>query len=71
MAKKFNKIGFESSHADPDVWLQPATTKDGFEYYKYILTYVDIILVALEHAMCITKEIQSQVKFKKDKISPP
>ena len=24
-----------------DVWLWPATTKDGFDYYEYILVYVD------------------------------
>ena len=32
--------------ADQDVWLRPATTKDGFDYYEYILVYVDDLLHA-------------------------
>ena len=71
MDKKFDEMGFESSHADPDVWLRPAITEERFEHYVYILTYVDDILVVSERAMCIMKEIQSQVKFKKDKVVPP
>ena len=71
MAKKFDEMGFVSSHADPDVWLRAAVTRDNFEYYEYILTYVDDLLVISENAMDIMKEIQNQVKFKKDLIEPP
>ena len=31
---------------DQDVRLRPATTKDGFDYYEYILVYVDDLLHA-------------------------
>lgn len=71
MAEKFDAMNFESSRADPDVWLRPATTNDGFEHYEYIITYVDDILVVSTRAMDIMKEIQGEVKFKKDKIEPP
>ena len=71
MAEKFDQMGFESSRADPDVWMRPATTEDGFEHYEYIMTYVDDILVISNTAMKIMREIQGQVKFKKDKIEPP
>lgn len=39
-----DKIGFKSSIADPDVWLQQSTLPDNQHYYKYILVYVDNIL---------------------------
>ena len=71
MANKFDNMGFLSSHADPDVWLRASTTGGGFEHYECILTYVDDLLVISENAMEIMREIQSQVKFKKDHIKTP
>ncbi len=41
-------MGFTSSLADPDVWFRPAVKPDGFQYYEYVLAYVDDIL-ALSH----------------------
>jgi hypothetical protein len=38
-------LGYVPCLADPDLWIKPQTTKDGFEYYSYILCYVDDILV--------------------------
>ena len=43
MAKKLDEIGFQSSPADPDVWLRPAVKFNGDEYYEYVLMYVDDI----------------------------
>lgn len=43
MARKLDEIGFNSSHADPDVWLRPAKKPDGKEYYEYVIMYVDDI----------------------------
>ena len=37
-------MGYKPSQADQDVWLHPATTEDGYEYYEYILVYVDDLL---------------------------
>jgi hypothetical protein len=37
-------MGFTSSLADPDVWFRAAVKPNGFEYYEYILAYVDDIL---------------------------
>ena len=37
-------MGYKPSQADQDVWLRPATTEDGHEYYEYILVYVDDLL---------------------------
>eukprot|EP00978_Attheya_sp_CCMP212_P009047 scaffold21332_cov42-Attheya_sp.AAC.1 len=37
MAEKLDDMGFNSSYADPDVWLRAATKADGEEYYEYVL----------------------------------
>ncbi len=44
-AETLHALGFKSSLADPDVWFRPECKPDGFEYYAYILVYVDDILV--------------------------
>ena len=37
-------MGYKSSTADPDVWYRPAVKPNGFEYYEYILAYVDDLI---------------------------
>ena len=44
LANTLNDIGFLSTKVDPDVWYRPAVKPNGFEYYEYILCYVDDIL---------------------------
>ena len=43
-AKTLNYIGFLSTKAYYDVWYWPAVKPNDFEYYEYILCYVDNIL---------------------------
>jgi hypothetical protein len=44
LAETLDAMGYRPSYADPDVWLQLAVKPDGFEYYEYILCYVDNVL---------------------------
>jgi hypothetical protein len=37
-------MGFEPTKSDPDVWYRAASKPDGFQYYEYILVYVDDML---------------------------
>ena len=37
LAQALHSIGFVSTVADPDVWIQLATHKDGYKYYKMLL----------------------------------
>ena len=37
-------MGNQTSYADPDLWLRPAVKPDGFEYYEYIIFYIDNVL---------------------------
>ena len=40
-----NKLGFKSCLADPDLWYKACTDSNGYEYYAYILVYVDDLLI--------------------------
>ena len=40
-----NKIGFRYSLIDPDLCYKAITSNIGFEYYSYIIVYVDDIII--------------------------
>lgn len=63
-------IDFKPSYADPDVWMRPATKSAGFQYYEYILVYVDDILVISAAPSSIMKTIQKAYRLKEEP-SPP
>ena len=71
MAEKLASMGFQSSMADPDVWLRAAIKSVGEQYYEYVMMYVDDILALSNNARAILEEIQDTFKFKKDKIEAP
>jgi hypothetical protein len=72
MAGKLSEMGFQSSLADPDVWLRAATKGDGEQYYEYVLMYVDDIVLAIScDARSILKEVKKTFKLKNDSIDPP
>ena len=71
MAETLPELGFQSTLADPFVWLRAATKKDGEPYYEYILMYVNDILAISCDAESILKDIQTTFKFKNDKIELP
>ena len=62
-ANDLRDMGFQSTLADPDVWYRPATKKNGFKYYEYILVYVDDQLTISENAMHITKQLITGYKY--------
>ena len=71
LAETLDDMGYTSSHADPDVWLRPATKPDGEKYYEYILVYVDDILSISHDALRPMKDIEKAFKFKKNLIESP
>ena len=71
LAEKLHDIGFIPTCADPDVWHRPAVKPDGFEYYEYILCYVDDLLAISHNAQKVLKNVQDTFKFKDDKIDKP
>ena len=45
LADCMHNSGYKPCRADPDLWYKPKVTEsDGFEYYAYMLLYVDNIL---------------------------
>ncbi len=64
-------MNFKPSYADPDVWMRPAVKPNGFQYYEYILVYVDDLLILSHQATAIVKEVQKLYRLKDDEIGPP
>ena len=71
LAETLYDIGFVPTQADPDVWRRPAVKEDGFEYYEYMLCYVDDILAISHKAKDVLKAVQTVFKLKDDRIEPP
>ncbi len=63
-------MGFKPSLADPDVWYRAACKEDGFEYYEYLLVYVDDILAISHKPGIIMKTIQKQYRLKEEPMAP-
>ena len=64
-------IEFVPTRADPDVWRRPSVKEDGFEYYEYVLCYIDDILAISHKAKDVLKVVQAIFKLKDDQIEPP
>ncbi len=71
MAEKLTEMGFQSTMADPDVWLRAETKGDGEQYYEYVLMYVDDILALSCNAKALLADVQRTFKLKNNKIEPP
>ena len=65
-------LGYTPCLAVPDLWYKSEVRPDdGFEYYSYILCYVDDILVIFHDSLSILKRIDSYFKLKPASIGDP
>ena len=65
-------LGYTPCLADPDLWYKAAVRPDdGFEYYSYILCYVDDILVIHHDSMSVLKKIDKYFKLKPSSVGDP
>jgi len=64
LAATLQSLGFTSSLADPDVWYREATKPCGFQYYEYLLAYVDDILVLSHDPVIIMKGLEDFYRLK-------
>ena len=53
------------------MWIRPATKPDGFQYYEYVVVYVDDINHYSHNTDKTMHGIQPAYKLKKDSIAPP
>jgi hypothetical protein len=58
LAETLHDLNYMPLWVDPDVWLQPAVKVNGFEYYNYVLCYVDDVLCISGDPMIAMKGIQ-------------
>jgi hypothetical protein len=63
-------MGFKPSLADADVWYKAACKGNGFEYYEYILVYVDDILAISHRPRTIMETIKKQYRLKEEPMAP-
>ena len=70
LAETLYDIGCVPTRANPVVCRRPAVKKDGFEYYKYELCYVDNTLAIRHKAKDALKAVYAIFKLKDDKIEP-
>jgi hypothetical protein len=71
LATRLHEIGYKPTKADPDVWLRPACKSDGFEYYEYVLVYVDDIFTISHDPATTMDQIQEEFKFKNNEVASP
>ena len=66
LEETLNEIGLLSTKAYPNVWYRPEVKPNGFDYYDYILCYVDYILYMSQDPGIALRRIQAVFKFKGD-----
>ena len=64
-------MGYNPRYAHPYVWIWPELNPNVFEYYEYILCYVDDVVCILADPGKYMNRIQGNFKLKYDKISDP
>jgi hypothetical protein len=71
LAQSLSDMGYQSTRADPDVWIRAAFKPDGFEYYEMVLVYVDDIL-HLSHDIKPTMDaLRRLYELKPESCGPP
>jgi hypothetical protein len=71
LAQILRDVGYDSTKADPDVWIRKAVKDNGHQYYEMLFVYVDDILALSHQAENAIKEITAFYKAKDGSIKPP
>ena len=71
LAEVLSDLHFESTKADPDVWIRAAKRDDGFEYYEMLLVYVDDILCISHKAEAVLFEVTAFYRAKEGSMKDP
>jgi hypothetical protein len=70
LSTTLNDMNFTPSKADPDVWMRAACQPNGYEYYEYILVYVDDLLVVSHAPELIMETIRKAYRLKEEPAPP-
>jgi hypothetical protein len=71
LAKVLAGLGFESTKADPDVWIRKAVRPDCFQYYEMLFVFVYDILALSNEARKVIGDITQFYRAKEGSIKPP
>jgi hypothetical protein len=66
-----DEMGYKSCPADPDVYMKAECTKEGHEYWSYMLVYVDDCLLVHHDPDPVMEELKSRYTLKKDAYGRP
>ncbi len=69
-ATTLTDLGYQSSKADPDLWMRPRVKPNGDEYYAYVLVYVDDVLHFDHEPHIFMTELEKLYRLK-DKAEAP
>ncbi len=64
LANTLQQLGYKSCLADPDVWFRPATKDNDYQYYEYVLVYVDDLLVLSHQGEKTMKALEDFYRLK-------
>ncbi len=70
-AEKLAEMGYKSTKADPDVWIQQSVKPNGFCYYEILLVYVDDILCMSHQPERTMEQIKELYHLKDESVGPP
>jgi hypothetical protein len=71
LSETTREMGFKPCKGDADVYRREATKPNGFEYYEYLLTYVDDILIISHNPKPIIEILGSRYDLKPESIGSP
>ncbi|KAL7545200.1 hypothetical protein ACHAWF_014099 [Thalassiosira exigua] len=72
LASAMRSMGYDSCRADPDLWMKKKTRpEDKFEYYSYVLCYVDGILCCDHDASEVMRELGGYFALKPGSVGSP
>ena len=71
LADCMHHLGFKPCLANPDLWMLATMQPDGFEYYAYVLLYVDDVMVIHHDALSILARLDKYFKMKPGSIGDP
>ena len=71
LAECMRHLGYMPCEADPDLWMKPAARSDGFEYWEYVLLYVDDVLAIGEEPQEVLRKIDKYFGLKPGSLADP
>ena len=66
LAQSMTDLDYSPCQADADVWMRPMTKPDGFEYWEYVLIYVDDIMVISHEPEKLMESLSALYRLKED-----